>query len=136
MQTTLIGQQRHSGMQEMGETREPMARDCWDDANRIADLYSKSLRHDFWVLYAAKPHVAHRNAIVAGWHVIASRPHSGMVGVLVFKWSHDEQRLTVDTDLSLPYDVPISEVEMSSSDKDMVPTIAEAARKSRSILLA
>lgn len=136
METTLIGPKRHSGMQEMGETREPMAYDCWTDAQKLAELYSDRLKHDFWVLYAAKPHVKDPNAIVAGWEVIAKRPPRAMVGVLVFKWSHKDKRLMVEPDLCLPYDVPISETEMSTKDKDFVPTIEQAAKKSGSILLA
>ena len=136
MQTTLIGQKRNSNMQEMGETREPMASDCWKDANRLAEMYSQQLKHDFWVLYAAKPHVQQNNAVVAGWEVIAKRPPQAMVGVLVFKWSHKEKRLLVETDLCLPYDVPLSESELSTRAGDFIPTIGEAAKKSNSILLA
>ena len=136
MQTTLIGQTRNSNMQLMGDTREPMASDCWTDANRLAEMYSKSLKHDFWVLYASKPHVATPNAVVAGWEVIAKRPPRGMVGVMVFKWSHADRALSVDADLCLPYDVPLSESELSSNSKDYVPTIEQAAKKSGSILLA
>jgi hypothetical protein len=136
MQTTLTEQKRNSNMQEMGETREPMAYDCWTDAQRLAEMYSKSLQRDFWVLYAAKPHVSIPNAIVAGWEISVTRPPAAMVGVLSFKWNNSEKRLTVDTDMSLPYDVPISSSEMSTSEKDFVPTIADAAKKSGSILLA
>lgn len=135
MNTTLIGK-RNSNMQEMGETREPMAADCWSDANRLANLYAKRLGRDFWVLYAAKPHVKEKHAIVAGWEVIAKRPPKAMVGVLVFKWSHKDKKLSVEPDLSLPYDVPISEAEMSSKKEDLIPSIAQAAEKSGSILLA
>lgn len=136
METTLLEQKRNSNMQEMGETREPMSSDCWTDAQKLAELYSDKLKHDFWVLYAAKPHVHNRNAIVAGWEVIAKRPPAAMVGVLVFKWSHQQKRLFVETDLCLPFDVPISEAEMSTKSSDCIATVAEAARKSQSILLA
>lgn len=136
METTLLGQTRNSNMQEMGETREPMARDCWMDAQRLAEMYAKHLKHDFWIMYAAKPHVKERHALVAGWQVIPKRPPRAMVGVLVFKWVHSEQRLTVEPDLSLPFDVPISEAEMSKKSEDYVPTIEQAAKKSQSILLA
>lgn len=136
MQTTLVGQKRNSNMQEMGETREPMARDCWTDAQKLAETYSKQLKHDFWVLYAAKPHVQNKNAVVAGWEVIAKRPPAAMVGVLVFKWNHAEKRLEVEPDLCLPYDVPLSETELSTSSGDSFGSIGEAAKKSGSILLA
>lgn len=136
MQTTLIGQKRNSNMQTMGETREPMASDCWTDAQTLAEKYSKKLKHDFWVLYAAKPHVKIPNAMVAAWDVIAKRPPAAMVGVLVFKWDHKERKLSVDAELSLPYDIPISEAEMSQSKSDVIVTVGEAAKKSGSILLA
>lgn len=136
MQTTLIGEKRNSGMQEMGETREPMARDCWSDANRLAEKYAKKMNYDFWILYAAKPHVKHKNALVAGWEVIAKRPPAAMVGVMVFKWSHKDKCLSVEPDLCLPFDVPVSESEMSMQKGDYVPTIEQAAKKSGSILLA
>ena len=136
METTLIGEKRNSNMQQMGETREPMASDCWGDANRLAAMYAKTLKHDFWVLYAAKPHVRMKNGVVAGWEVIAKRPPAAMVGVLVFKWSHEDKSLSVDTELSLPYDVPISETEMSKDGKDVIGTVGEAAKRSGSILLA
>lgn len=120
----------------MGETREPMARDCWTDAQNLAEMYSKKLKHDFWVLFAAKPHQGIENGIVAGWEVIAKRPPAAMVGVLVMKWSHKEKRLTVETDLSLPYDIPLDGVELSDKNKDVIGTVGEAAAKSGSILLA
>lgn len=123
-------------MQEMGETREPMARDCWTDAQNLANKYSKSLQHDFWILYAAKPHVYNKNALVAGWEVIAKRPPTAMVGVLVFKWDHRDKRLSVEHDLSLPYDVPLSDAELSKRSADYTPTLERAAKKSGSILLA
>lgn len=123
-------------MQQIGETREPMAVDCWEDAQRIAHKYAEEFKKDFWIMYAAKPHVQDRRAIIAGWEISIKRPPQGMLGVLVFKWDNTDRRLSVDTDLSLPYDVPISEVEMSKQEKDYIPTIAEAAKKSNSILLA
>jgi hypothetical protein len=136
METTLIGQKRNSNMQEMGETREPMAQDCWGDANRLAEMYAEKLSSDFWILFAAKPHQSHENALVMGWEVIAKRPPRAMVGVMVFKWNHEDKRLTVEADLSLPFDVPLSETELSQDSKDIIASVGQAAKKSGSILLA
>ena len=136
MRTTLIGQKRHSGMQEMGETREPMAYDCWMDANRLAEMYDKVLDHDFWILYAAKPHAQVGYGVVAGWEVIAKRPPQAMVGVLVFKWVKLDKRLIMEPDLCLPYDIPLSETELSTKKEDYLPSMAKAAKESQSILLA
>ncbi len=113
-----------------------MARDCWSDANRLAEKYAEKLKHDFWVLFAAKPHVKEKNALVMGWEVIAKRPPQAMVGVIVFKWCHADRRLIVEADISLPYDVPLSESELSQSKGDIIVSVGEAAKKSGSILLA
>lgn len=136
MQTTLIGEKRHSGMQQMGETREPMSQDCWHDAQELARKYADVLSRDFWVLYAAKPHVHQGNAIVAGWEISVKRPPAPMVGVLVFRWDHKQRALEVETDLCLPYDVPISEAEMSHKPEDIVASVGKTAKKSGAILLA
>lgn len=120
----------------MGETREPMAMDCWGDANRLAESYAKRMNRDFWILFAAKPHQAHKNALVMGWEVIAKRPTQAMVGVMVFKWNNQDKRLEVEEDLSLPFDVPIDRDEMSRDTADYIPSVERAAKKSGSILLA
>lgn len=136
MKTTLVGEKQNSNMQEMAEVREPMASDCWADAQRLAGLYAEKFQRDFWILFAAKPHTHRRYAAVMGWHVVIRRPKEAMVGVMVFKWVHKDKRLTVETDLSLPYDVPIEQDELSTSKKDFVPSVEQAAKKSGSILLA
>jgi hypothetical protein len=136
METTLIGQKRNSSMQEMGETREPMAQDCWGDANRLAEMYAKKMNTDFWILFAAKPHQQHENALVMGWEVIAKRPPRAMVGVMVFKWNNQDKQLTVEQDLSLPFDIPLSDAELSKDSKDVIASVAQSAKKSGSILLA
>ena len=135
MKTTIIGTQ-NSNMQQMGETREPMSFDCWQQAQELAGKYAEKMKRDFWILFAGKPHSQHQHAIVCGWEVIAKRPPVPMVGVLVFRWSHRDQALSVDTVMSLPYDVPISETEMSKRPEDFTPSIAEAGKWSGSILLA
>ena len=113
-----------------------MARDCWADANRLAEKYAEKLEGDFWVLFAAKPHQRQDNALVMGWEVIAKRPPRAMVGVMVFKWNHQDKQLTVEADLSLPFDVPLSDTELSQDSKDIIATVGQAAKKSGSILLA
>lgn len=133
---TTVQSKKNSNMQEMGETREPMARDCWTQAQELAEKYSESLKHDFWVLYAAKPHTVIPNAIVAGWDVVAKKPPAPIVGMLVFKWDHKERKLEVDPVLSLPYDIHIEEEELSKNSKDSFESLETAARKSGSVFLA
>jgi len=136
MNTTLVGQTKNSNMQEMGETREPMALDCWTAAQEIAERYAEVFDRDFWILYAAKPDVVVKNQIRAAWEVCIKRPMNCIVGVLVFHWDNKKKKLFVDTVRSLPYDVPIHEDEMSKDVRDYVPTLERAARESGAILLA
>jgi len=136
MQTTLVGQTKNSNMQEMGETREPMAYDCWTAAQEIAEKYAGVFNRDFWIMYAAKPDVVVKNQIRAAWEVVIKRPINCIVGVLVFHWDNNKKRLLVDTVRSLPYDIPIQEDEMSKDARDYIPTLEKAARESGSILLA
>ncbi len=131
MELTTTGfEKSNSNWQQMGETRDPMAEDCWRDAHKIAALYADVLGADFWLLYAAKPHVSEKNVIVAGWQLLMHKPPEAIVGVLVFHWKHEDSCLEVDTDLSLVYDIPLEESEMSKDRRDMTPSLAKAAEKS------
>lgn len=127
---------KHSGQQLMGETREPMAEDCWRDANRIAEKYAEKFHQDFWVMFAAKGDAKTWNKIHAGWEVVIKRPPVGIVGALVFKWSHADKCLRPDEELCLPPDVPMDGVELSKDPRDCIPSIFNAAKKSNAILLA
>ncbi len=120
--------------QEMGETREPMAYDCWMDAWKIAENYDH-MGVDLWIMFAAKQHVSIPNGIVQGWEVSVAKPPRPVLGVLVFHWSHKEKELKIDKTLSLPYDVPLDGVILSEDERDFNPTLAETA-KSSYILLA
>lgn len=119
----------------MGETREPMARDCVQDALKIANLY-EHLDVDFWVCFAAKPHTQHSTAIVCGWEVIFNKPAKAIPGVLIWHVDHKTKSMTLDTSLSLPYDIPLDERELSESSKDVTPTLGKAAEQSGAVLLA
>ena len=133
---TNVRVERHSGQQLMGETREPMAEDCWRDANRIAEAYAEEFQQDFWVMFAAKPDVKQWNKIHAGWEVVIKRPPVGIVGALVFKWSSKDKCLRPDEELCLPIDAPLDGVELSTRPEDCIPSVYNAAKKSGSILLA
>jgi hypothetical protein len=131
MQTTIVGK-KNSNCQEMGETREPMAYDCWLDAQRLSEKY-RHIPSDHWVCFAAKPHTAKKNCIVMGWEVVFKRPSRPVVGMLVFHWDRIKKHFSVDERRSLPYDIPLSEDELSG---ELVPSLAKTAEESGAILLA
>jgi hypothetical protein len=124
-----------SNFQEMGETREPMAADCVQDALRIANLY-EHVGKDFWILFASKAHQQHKNAFVNGWEVVWSRPQIPIPGILVWHVSQKTKQMTIDSKLSLPYDIPLDRVKLSEKSEDLCPELAQTAQKSGSILLA
>lgn len=125
----------NSNCQEMGETRDPMAQDCLQDALRIANLY-EFVGKDFWIMFAAKPDQRRDKAAIMGWEVTFTKPQAPIPGVLVWHVDSKKKEMNLDTKLSLPYDIPLFEGELSTSSKDIVPSLAETAKKSGSILLA
>lgn len=129
------GLKKSSNNQEMWETREPMARDFWEDALKMANLY-EHVGSDFWIMYAAKPHCSMRYAAVAGWQVVFSRPPAPILGVLVLHVDHKTKEMRIDTRLSMPYDVPLLESELSDKESDFVPTLCDTAKRTRSVVLA
>lgn len=126
-----------SNFQEMGETREPMAADCVQDALRIANLY-EFVGSDFWICFAAKGHQADAHKIVQGWEVVWKRPPVAVPGMLVFHVDSKKKEMNLDRQRSLPYDVPLDEKELSTSSKDVTPELALAAQSAPqgSVLLA
>lgn len=135
MTLILPAKKHNSNCQEMGETREPMARDCVQDALRLANLY-EHVGEDFWICFASKAHATIPNACVHGWEVVFARPPCAIPGMLVWYVNHKTKEMTLDPTLSLPYDVPLDESQLSTNPKDFTPSLAETAKKSNSILLA
>lgn len=112
-----------------------MAQDCVQDALRMANLY-EHVGEDFWILFASKPHTLRERTLVHGWEVVWSRPALPIPGVLVWHVDSKKKEMTLDTRLSLPYDVPLDGVPLSEQRGDMTESLAETAKRSGSILLA
>lgn len=112
-----------------------MAADCVQDALRIANNY-EHVGEDFWILFASKAHQSQKNAFVNGWEVVWTRPLIPIPGILVWHVSQRTKQMTLDSKLSLPYDIPLDGVKLSESSKDFSPELADTAKKSGSILLA
>lgn len=123
-----------SNCQEMGETREPMAYDCVQDALKIANLY-EHVGKDFWICFASKPHRTRKYAAVNGWEVVWQRPKEAVVGMLVWYVDSRKKEMNIVPELSLPYDIPLIESELSTDPRDVVPSVAIAGRDSGSVLV-
>lgn len=112
-----------------------MARDCLQDALRLANLY-EHVGEDFWICFASKPHQAKQNALVHGWEVVFSRPAIPVPGMLVWYVDQKKKEMALDTKLSMPYDIPLEEALLSERSGDVVDTLGETAKASGSVLLA
>lgn len=123
-----------SNEQEMGETREPMAQDCVQDALRIANNY-EFVGKDFWICFASKPHQARKYAAVNGWEVVWQKPAAPVVGMLVWHVDSKKKEMNIVPELCLPYDIPLLESELSTSSKDIIPSVAKAGKDSGSVML-
>jgi len=129
------GSKASSACQQMGETRDPMARDCVQDALRLANLY-EHVGEDFWICFASKPHTQKKNALVHGWEVVFKRPAIPVPGMLVWHVDQKKKQMNLDTKLSMPYDIPLEEELLSTKGEDVVATLGETAKASGSVLLA
>ena len=119
----------------MGETRDPMAADCVQDALRIANLY-EHVGKDFWICFASKADRTRENAFKHGWEVVWQRPPIPIPGMLVFHVDVKKKDMTLDAARSLPYDIPLDGVLLSEKPEDANYALAGVAKKSGSILLA
>ena len=124
-----------SRCQEMHEVREPMAKDCVKDALRLANLY-EHVGEDFWICFASKPHQVREKALVHGWEVVWKKPSRPVPGMLVWHVDSKKKEMTLDPRLSLPYDIPLFEDELSTDKKDIVESVAKTGEQSGVILLA
>lgn len=111
-----------------------MAQDCVQDALRIANLY-EFVGKDFWICFASKPHQGRKYAAVNGWEVVWQRPSKPVVGMLVWHVDHKKKEMNIVPELSLPYDIPLIETELSRDSRDVVPSVAMAGKNSGSVML-
>lgn len=111
-----------------------MAQDCVKDALRIANLY-EHVGHDFWICFASKPERAKKYQTKNGWEVVWQRPKEAVVGMLVWHVDVKSKQMNIVPELSLPYDIPLIESELSTDPKDVMASIAIAGKNSGSVLV-
>ena len=122
--------------QELGETRDQMALDCWLQAEKIAS----ERKHDvkpFYIIYAAKPDPALSGANVRG--LIASggirqsfklsydRPPF-VLGMLVWYVNNPLGIFEFVPQLSSPPDVPLDPSMLSDRKEDQFSTVMEKGK--------
>lgn len=111
-------------MQELGETRDAMSVGCCEAVYQIAAQYTK-VGADFWLSFAAKPHIENPNAIVQTFDVFWAKPPAPILGVLWWHYDSKKKDLFFCPELSLPYDIPVPDELLSD---EYTPRLAENAK--------
>ncbi len=123
--------------QELGETRDQMALDCWSQAEKIAEERKNDTR-PFYIIYAAKPDPALQGAIVRG--LVASggirqsfklsyeRPPF-VLGMLVWFVNNPLGIFEFVPQLSSPPDVPLDPSLLSVRKEDQMESLMEKGKK-------
>lgn len=123
--------------QELGETRDAMAMDCWHGAEKIAE----ERKHDkkpFYIIYAAKSDPALNGAVVKGlvacggirqtYKLSYQRPPA-ILGQLVWFVNNPMGIFEFVPQLSFPYDVLLDPSLLSDRKEDQYERVMEKGKK-------
>lgn len=129
--------------QEMGETRDALALDCWRKAESIAHERKNDVK-PFYIIYAAKPDPALAGANVRGtiasggirqcFRISYDRPPF-VLGMLVWFVNNPMGVFEFVPSLSSPPDVPLDPSLLSDRSEDQSTRVMEQGQK-RKILVS
>ncbi len=129
-------------MQQLGETRDAMAFDCWNKAEAIANERKKDVK-PFYIIYAAKPDPHLSGAVVNGqiaaggiretYKLSYDRPPS-ILGQLVWFVNNPMGIFQFVPELSSPYDVPLDPQLLSVRKEDQAPSVMQRGEKMNVLL--
>lgn len=121
--------------QTLGETRDTMALDCWNLAEKIAE--ERKDAKAYYIIYAAKPDPHLRGASVGGhtawggirqaYRLSYDRPHL-ILGQLVWYVNHPKGIFQFVPELSSPYDVPLDPSLLSDRKEDQSTRVMEQGK--------
>ncbi len=126
----------------LGEVREAMARNCWNQAEHIANELRKELK-PFYIIYSAKVDPALSGATVNGQkaeggirqHFMVSYDRPPFVlGMLVWFVNNPLGIFEFVSSLSSPPDIPLDESMLSSRSSDSFDTLGEKAKKMNEVI--
>jgi hypothetical protein len=123
--------------QELGETREALAMQCWRLVSEFANNM-KSEKRPFYIVYAAKSDPALQGAMVNGSVAIGglrqtvkayyNRPPA-MLGIMVWYVDNNLGIFDFVPELSCPPDVPLDESMLSDKSEDQLTGVMEQGKK-------
>lgn len=117
--------------QELGETREKMAMDCWTQAEKFAENM-KSETRPFYIVFFAKPDADIEGKGVKGirqaFKAYFARP-VGVLGILVWYVDHSKSEFSFVPELSSPPDVHLDPRDLSGKSEDQLYGVMEKGKK-------
>jgi hypothetical protein len=122
--------------QEMGETRDSMAQDCWDRAEQIASVRKKDDK-PFYIIFSAKPDPGLKGAKVRGLYAAGGirqtfklsydRPPF-VLGMLVWYVNNPMGIFQFVPELSSPPDIPLDPSLLSDRKEDQFCNVMEKGK--------
>lgn len=119
-------------MVELGEAREEWARDVWNKAEDIANQMSSEDR-PFYIVYACKQDRSEPHKFYQAFKMYRERPPA-ILGALVWYVDHPHGIFRLESELSLPPDVPIDPNLLSTKSEDQFSNVMELGQKNNVLL--
>lgn len=119
--------------QEIGESREQWGLAVWKQAEEIANRL-KSDKKPFYIVFAAKEDKSSPGTFRQAFRMYRQRPPK-LIGVLVWYVDNSQGIFRLETDLSIPPDVPIDPSLLSKDSKDASESLMEVGQ-SMGVLLS
>jgi hypothetical protein len=113
--------------QEIGESREQWGRDVWAQAEDIANNLKRDTK-PFYIVFAAKEDRAKPGHFRQAFRIYRQKPPK-LIGVLVWYVDNAKGIFRLESELSIPPDVPLDAKLMSTDSNDSSPELMEAGQK-------
>lgn len=114
-------------MQEIGESREAWGRDVWAKAEQMANDLKSDVK-PFYIVFAAKQDKSTPGAFRQAFRMYRDRPPK-IIGLLVWYVDNAQGIFQFVPELSIPPDVPIDPLLLSTKSEDASTSIMEAGQK-------
>lgn len=117
-------------MQEMGETRDSMAMDCWNAAVKFAENMKNEVK-PFYIVYFAKPDANINGLGIKGirqtFKAYYTRP-ANLLGLLVWYVNNPLGIFQFVPELSSPPDTPVDPSLLSTKSEDQSVRVMETGK--------
>lgn len=119
-------------MIQLGEAREALASDVWNQIEDFAN-HMKSEDRPFYIVYAAKPDHLRQGVFRAAIKAYYRRPEP-MLGILVWYVDNANGIFQFVPELSAPPDIPLDPSLLSTKSDDQFGRVAEQGKRLHALI--